>query len=210
LRGGQRRKCRDSIERRGVCHTQGGLALGHLKHERGRASLGPKRGGDLCGIGGRIEGRPLRKGLWNGICARPDLRGACGKAAAPALGLGSTGRQTGAGQIRWGSTPDGRRCAAVVAACRPTSRPLALVPYRNARVIIQVGAGASPSSKLQPVNNSAAIFRLPYWYGNGTRIAPPRIARSCRATTGVRLSGGDDASEIKRILQMQTPVKSLL
>ena len=210
MRGGQRRKCRDSIERRGVFHTQGGLPLGHLKHKRGRASLGPKRGGDLCGIGGRIEGRPFRKGLWNGICARPDLRGACGKAAAPALGLGSTGRQTGAGQIRWGSTPDGRRQAAVVAACRPTSRPLALVPYRNTRVIIQVGAGASPSSKLQPVNNSAAIFRLPYWYGNGTRIAPPRIARSCRATTGVRLSGGDDASEIKRILQMQTPVKSLL
>ena len=96
---------------------------------------------------------------------------------------------------------------------KPISRALPSrppVPYRNARVIIQVGAGASPSSKLQPVNNSAAIFRLPYWYGNGTRIAPPRIARSCRATTGVRLSGGDDASEIKRILQMQTPVKSLL
>ena len=115
LRGGQRRKCRDSIERRRVFHPQGGFPLGHLKHERGRASLGPKRGGDLCGIGGRIEGRPFRKGLWNGICARPDLRGACGKAAAPALGLGSTGRQTGAGQIRWGSTLDGRRCAAVVA-----------------------------------------------------------------------------------------------
>ena len=69
----------------------------------------------MGGIGGRIEGRPFRKGLWNGICARPDLRGACGKAAAPALGLGSTGRQTGAGQIRWGATPDGRRKAAVVA-----------------------------------------------------------------------------------------------
>ena len=69
----------------------------------------------MGGIGGRIEGRPFRKGLWNGICARPDLRGACGKAAAPALGLGSTGRQTGAGQIRWGSIPDGRRKAAVVA-----------------------------------------------------------------------------------------------
>ena len=135
LRGGQRRKCRDSIERRGVFHTQGGLPLGHLKHERGRASLGPKRGGDLCGIGGRIEGRPFRKGLWNGICARPDLRGACGKAAAPALGLGSTGRQTGAGQIRWGSTPDGRRKAAVVAACRPTSRPLALVPRTRPRAV---------------------------------------------------------------------------
>ena len=145
LRGGQRRKCRDSIQRRGVFHTQGGLPLGHLKHERGRASLGPKRGGDLGGIGGRIEGRPFRKGLWNGICARPDLRGACGKAAAPALGLGSTGRQTGAGQIRWGSTPDGRRRAAVVAACgQPTSRPLALVPRtrpragRPRRVIFQL------------------------------------------------------------------------
>ena len=115
LRGGQRGKRRDCIERRGVFHTQGRLALGHLKHERGLASLGPKRGGDLGGIGGRIEGRPLRKGLWNGICARPDLRGACGKAAAPALGLGSTGRQMGAGQIRWGAGPDGRRCAAVVA-----------------------------------------------------------------------------------------------
>ena len=135
LRGGQRRKRRDSIERRGVFHTQGGLPLGHLKNERGRASLGPKRGGDLCGIGGRIEGRPIRKHLWNGICARPDLRGACGKAAAPALGLGSTGRQTGAGQIRWGSTPDGRRKAAVVAACRPTSRPLALVPRTRPRAV---------------------------------------------------------------------------
>ena len=144
LRGGQRGKRRDSMERRGVFHPQGGLPLGHLKNERGRASLGPKRGGDLCGIGGRIEGRPFRKGLWNGICARPDLRGACGKAAAPALGLGSTGRQTGAGQIRWGSTPDGRRKAAVVAACRPTSRPLALVPRtrpragRPRRVIFQL------------------------------------------------------------------------
>ena len=133
LRGGQRRKCRDSIERRGVLHTQGGFPLGHLKNERGRASLGPKRGGRLGGIGGRIEGRPFRKGLWNGICARPDLRGACGKAAAPALGLGSTGRQTGAGQIRWGSTPDGRRYAAVEAACRPISRPLALVPRTRPR-----------------------------------------------------------------------------
>ena len=61
----------------------------------------------MGGIGGRIEGRPFRKGLWVLIFARPDFRGACGKAAAPALGLGSTGRQTGAGQIRWGSTPDG-------------------------------------------------------------------------------------------------------
>ena len=115
---------------------------------------------------------------------------------------------------RLADSPKSLRVTAIIGfragSYRPTSRPLALVPYRNARVIIQVGAGASPSSKLQPVNNSAAIFRLPYWYGNGTRIAPPRIARSCRATTGVRLSGGDDASEIKRILQMQTPVKSLL
>ena len=45
----------------------------------------------MGGIGGRIEGRPFRKGLWVLIFARPDFRGACGKAAAPALGLGSTG-----------------------------------------------------------------------------------------------------------------------
>ena len=131
--------------------------------------------------------------------------GACGKAAAPSGGFGLLTRP-----FRRGVHPCALRLPPSVASKPPHFPPLAFVPYRNARVIIQVGAGASPSSKLQPVNNSAAIFRLPYWYGNGTRIAPPRIARSCRATTGVRLSGGDDASEIKRILQMQTPVKSLL
>ena len=39
----QHRRC--GIDKRG------GLPLGHLKHEYGRASLGPKRGGDLGGIG---------------------------------------------------------------------------------------------------------------------------------------------------------------
>ncbi len=40
------------------------------------------------------------------LCASGLARGVR-QGAAPALGLGSTGRQTGAGQIRWGSTPDG-------------------------------------------------------------------------------------------------------
>ena len=78
LRGGQRGKRRDSIERRGVFDTQGGLALGHLKHERGRASLGHKRGGDLGGIGAdRDYAEPTAESTpFSGRrCNRPGVRG---------------------------------------------------------------------------------------------------------------------------------------